>query len=101
MRLPRELWMMILEEKRGKAWRERKERVWDMLDQILPVKRVAHEELGLFYFITPNVMFMVEVPDIWEWDDRGLYLIVHQNIRWPPWQFGLMFKTCPSMAYSE
>lgn len=101
MWLPRELWIMVLEWKRKWAWAERKEKVWRQLRCIEPVRMESHVELGLSYFITANVMFIVEVPDVWDWEDRDLMLIIHQNIRWPAWERGKMFKVCPSSMYSE
>jgi hypothetical protein len=97
MRLPRELWMMVLEWKRKWAWAERKERVSRVLDAVMPVELIDDWEMGIYYVVTPMVEFIVEYNE-----EDELRVVIHQDIRIPKHdEWGLMnVRVLPTYGFT-
>ena len=100
MLLPRELWMMVLEWKSKWAWEERKEKVWRVLDRVMPVELIDDWEMGIYYVVTPMVEFIVEYNELGL--DELHRIVIHQDIRIPKNdEWGLMkVRVLPTFGFT-
>ena len=92
--------MIVFEWKRRVEWQERRERVWRILDSVMPSEMIDDWEMGIYYVVTPMVEFIVEYNELGL--DEMQRIVIHQDIRIPLYDdWGLMHvRVLPTYGFT-